>query len=331
MSLDWAPKPWVKAPPTPVWTQYFKQANPNATVQRDDLRACTIGGKIWGATFDDGPSTVEPALTDCGFCLFAHNKVADKLNQLTDFRQINMLTTFYTIGSVVIQYPNITLDTFSKVHEIGLHTWSHSLLTKLTDDEIVAELVYSAKAVYQTIDQVPKYLRPPYGGSDERVRRLANSMGLTVVGFVDTEDWKYWNSKTQMQPVVTGHFKDWIKNGTAGLITLQHDVWQSEVDVGKDAMDLLVKAGYSIKPVYECLGDTSPYGNEILEGFFLSGQFENKNAVVPPLAGNFVSSNFTGRIGPVKQFVSVVPVTTTSSVEPCGFGLVFSILAMMLV
>ncbi|ORY42258.1 glycoside hydrolase/deacetylase [Rhizoclosmatium globosum] len=291
-NFDWAPKPWTKAPATPVWTQYFKQANPTPVFQKDDLRACTAPGKIWGATFDDGPSPATHGLLDY-------------------FRTINMHTTFYTVGSVAIKYPEVLLQTYQAGHEIGVHTWSHPLLTKLSDDEIVAELIYSAKTIYQLTGQAPKYIRPPFGGSDDRVRRIANSMGLTVVGFVDTEDWKHWDSKAKMQPVVTGHFKEWIKNGVTGLITLQHDVWAAEVEVGKEAMDLLVKAGYTVKPVYECLG-------AVLEGFFKSGQFEEKWNVVAPYVekvvtvtpNNGTSGNLNMKPVPAKVVVSA-PVETT--------------------
>ncbi|KAJ3015619.1 UNVERIFIED_CONTAM: chitin deacetylase [Siphonaria sp. JEL0065] len=260
----WAPKAWERAKGVPVWTEYFKEAVPAPAVPKDDIRNCTIQDpKVWGATFDDGPSQYTPDL-------------------LHFFQQINMHTTFYVVGSVAIKYPDIMRDTYKAGHEVGIHTWSHPRLTNLTDDEIVAELVYSAKAIHQVLGVVPKYFRPPFGGSDDRVRRVATTMGLTSVGYIDTEDWKYWNDAAKIRPIVTGHFKDWISQSKTGYISLQHDVWKIEVDAAKESMNMLVKAGYTIKPIFECLGQSSAYGNTILERFFTSGQFENKTTLISP-------------------------------------------------
>ncbi|KAJ3077175.1 hypothetical protein HDU98_007560 [Podochytrium sp. JEL0797] len=51
--------------------------------------------------------------------------------------------------------------------------------------------------------------------------------------------------------------------------------------VGVEAMGIVLAAGYTITPIYQCLNQDSPYGNHVLEAFFKSGQFENLNQVIP--------------------------------------------------
>ncbi|KAJ3020815.1 UNVERIFIED_CONTAM: chitin deacetylase [Siphonaria sp. JEL0065] len=256
-NFSWAPKVWSRAPGIPVWTEYFATAVPNPVVPSDDIRTCTTSEPmIFGATFDDGPSPFTPQLIDY-------------------FKNKSMLTTFYTVGSVAIQYPQIMLDT--------IHTWSHPKLTEVkSDDEIIAEFVYSAKAIHQVIGQAPRYIRPPYGQSNDRIRRLAATMGFQVVSYLDSQDWLHYNDQAKMEPLVLGHFRKWIEEKRMGIITLQHDVWQAEVTVAKKAMDLVVSAGYKITPIYKCLEESTPYGNQILEEFFASGQFETHAKLITP-------------------------------------------------
>ncbi|KAI9353798.1 hypothetical protein BDR26DRAFT_15739 [Obelidium mucronatum] len=47
-------------------------------------------------------------------------------------------------------------------------------------------------------------------------------------------------------------------------------------------MDILLKSGRSIKPLKECIGVSDVYGNAILENFFKSGLFENRNGLPDP-------------------------------------------------
>ncbi|KAJ3063492.1 chitin deacetylase, partial [Podochytrium sp. JEL0797] len=172
--FSWAPywAPGVVATPVSTWTNYFTSM-PYASFGSDITTCSGAATNVWGATFDDGPSVNTPAV-------------------LTYFESVNMHATFWVIGANVMQNPDILLQTYQAGHDIGLHTWSHPDLTTLTDDQIVAELVYSSKAVYEVLGVFPKYFRPPYGSINDNVREIAKKMGLTPVTWaVDSEDWSY--------------------------------------------------------------------------------------------------------------------------------------------
>ena len=98
----------------------------------------------WGLTYDDGPSHYTP----------------DLLNYLT---QVNLSTTFFVVGSRVIQFPQLLQEEYMLGHQIAVHTWSHPPLTTLTNEQIIAELGWSKKVIQDTIGVVPLMMRPPYG------------------------------------------------------------------------------------------------------------------------------------------------------------------------
>ncbi len=66
-------------------------------------------------------------------------------------------------------------------HTIGTHTWDHSNLTGLTDEEIAAQLDQSEAAFEETFGARPWLIRPPYGARTARVDALLASRHYTSV------------------------------------------------------------------------------------------------------------------------------------------------------
>ncbi|KAJ3076643.1 chitin deacetylase [Podochytrium sp. JEL0797] len=259
--FTWAPY-WdtgVVAPSVPQWTHYFKRVNGNASYSAD-VTDCTGSNQknVWGATFDDGPGYSTPDV-------------------LKYFQGVGMRATFWVIGSNVLQLPEYLAQTYADGHEIGIHTWSHPDLTTLTNDQIISELVYGAKAIYEVVGTVPKFFRPPYGAINNKVRRLAATMGLHAVTWSeDTEDWSCVGFDNITN--VADEFQSWVDDGITNAISLEHDYWNETVSVIGQSMDILIAAGNTIVPLTTCIGDTTgAYNNRILKAFFDSGEF-NKYA-----------------------------------------------------
>lgn len=66
-------------------------------------------------------------------------------------------------------------------HQLSVHTWAHPYLTKLTNEQIVAELGWTKKVIKDVTGVTPNTFRPPYGDIDDRVRAIAAQMGLTPI------------------------------------------------------------------------------------------------------------------------------------------------------
>ena len=50
-------------------------------------------------------------------------------------------------------------------------------MTSLTNEQIVAELKWTEKAIFSIIGVTPLYWRPPFGDVDNRVRAIASQLG----------------------------------------------------------------------------------------------------------------------------------------------------------
>ncbi|KAF9326507.1 chitin deacetylase [Linnemannia elongata] len=240
----------------------------------DDVTTCPQPG-TWGLTYDDGPSPDSPRLYDN---LLAHNQKA----------------TLFIVGSRAISYPETLKRAYNEGHQIAIHTWSHPAMTSLSNEQIVAELKWTEKAIKSVIGVTPKYWRPPFGDVDNRVRSIATQLGYKTIiwteGF-DTDDWNIPAGKATPQSVIDT-FKAWlvkVPTMTTGFIVLEHDLWPQEVDV---ALNGILPAAYATKgltmmPVAKCIGDAAPY----LEG---AGTFQGGNTTTPTSTASTASGTATG-------------------------------------
>ena len=180
-------------------------------------------------TFDDGPNPQHtPRLLDM-------------------LRQRNIKATFYVIGRNVEMYPEIVRRTVAEGHEIGNHTFSHRLLTKMGDSEVLRELSRTRDAISAAAGVQPRTMRPPYGGLLQRQRELVhNQFGYpTVLWSVDPRDWQRPGTSVVASRIVTG--------ASNGSIILAHDLHGPTVDAMPAALDGLLRKGYRFVTVSQMI------------------------------------------------------------------------------
>lgn len=226
----------------------------------------------WGLSYDDGPSPYTPLLLDY-------------------LDQQKITTTFFVVGSRVLSRPQMLQSEFAAGHQISVHTWSHPYLTKLRNEEIVAELGWSKQVIRDTIGVTPNTFRPPYGDIDDRVRAIAAQMGLTPIIWTSvrtngtTTDFDTVSSIYLRQTIIlmlTDPQTDWnIPGGTAtgessltkfeqildvfvpqlttGFIVLEHDLYQQTVDLAVGyVLPMAIASGkFQLKSIISCLGLSS--------------------------------------------------------------------------
>ncbi|KAF9430576.1 chitin deacetylase [Entomortierella beljakovae] len=212
----------------------------------DDVTSCALPN-TWGLTFDDGPSTFTPTL----------------LNYL---KTSKLSASFFLIGSNVIQHPEIVKRELDEGHHLASHTWSHTALTSLSNEEIVAEMKWTEKAVMAATGQRLKYMRPPYGDINNRVRFVLKKMGYIPVDWTgdqfDTNDWKIGNGFTEAQAVTTFSTSlDTYVNGTkaSGFYCLEHDVSDNTVKAALKLIPLGITRKINFANVAGCEKDAAPY------------------------------------------------------------------------
>ncbi|MEC1178593.1 polysaccharide deacetylase family protein [Metasolibacillus meyeri] len=176
-------------------------------------------------TFDDGPDP----------------KVTRHVLQLLE--QYNAKATFFMLGSRVQYYPEIVQEVYDAGHEVGNHTWSHPVLTKLTSKQVLSEYNSTEQAIQQAIGQSATVFRPPYGATNQRVNGL---IPIPVVNWtIDTLDWKHRDAK-QLLPIIKNHMHN-------NAIILMHDIHVSTAEGLEDVLQYLSEEGYTFVTVSEIL------------------------------------------------------------------------------
>ncbi|KAI8066392.1 hypothetical protein BC940DRAFT_302739 [Gongronella butleri] len=198
-----------------------------------DVATCQKGN--WALTYDDGPSNFSLPLYDY-------------------LKQNNIKATFFVIGGQVIQFPDLLKRLHDDGHEIGIHTWSHQLLTSQSTEEIIAELKWTELAIQEVLGVTPRFMRPPYGDMDDRVREIVKQLGfIPVIWNYDTFDWKLASNAID-KATVQATIKQWVDaapQATIGGISLEHDITAPGVEIAIAAAPQL-KQAYNLTLTSQC-------------------------------------------------------------------------------
>lgn len=239
-------------------------------------------------TFDDGVSHTTSKLLD----ILSEYKVP---------------ASFFVLGRNVNSFPGIIARAYKAGHTIGSHSFSHYYLTGLSDDAIVDEMEKTDDAIESVIGVRPKFMRPPYGDIDYRVRNVLDDMGFEIVMWnVDSVDyWFAYNDPWEIVRIIKAAFteRSWRSNAYSwnGMIILQHDIHAESVRMVPEIIKAGRQAGFRFVSLGECLGDDEPY-------YYLEGRLKTMG----PSRGSMYSHAFTpsqlGRYSKDKK-VSTKPIT----------------------
>jgi chitin deacetylase len=85
------------------------------------------------------------------------------------------LSDNFLTGENVRDNPSVFLDAFGvSGDDIAVHTWTHPYMTTLSNEMVAAELGWTMQIIHDsTGGRLPRFWRPPYGDSDNRVRAIA--------------------------------------------------------------------------------------------------------------------------------------------------------------
>jgi peptidoglycan/xylan/chitin deacetylase (PgdA/CDA1 family) len=288
----------MTAPGNVSWTHFFlaNQDIPNLEVRSTgigatdwsrDYTAC-VAQDDWALTYDDGPGLPTPGV-------------------LQALREYNLTATFFVTGSRVLQFPQVLRQIYNDGHQIGIHTWAHRHLTTLTNDQIVAEVMYTARAISDVIGVMPNYVRPPFGDQDERVRAVLRALGLSIV---------FWNRDTNdaASMTVNATFAEWFQQPRTGSISLQHDLFASSAAQIPATLNLTRGSGYRFRTVVDCLGRQDAYR-----------RFPNIPLFIPPTSTvqNIQSTTTQRQNSPTRTLNSDSGLQIAAGVLASVFGIFF--------
>ena len=178
--------------------------------------------KLIALTFDDGPN-------------YNTSKVIDIFNKY------NVKATFFLLGSNIKGHEDIVKKMNSSGMEIGNHTYSHRLLTRLKKEEIKEEFEKTNKLVFEIISKYPSLTRPSYGSTSSTIRSVIETP--IIIWDIDTLDWKYHNSKRIYNKVI-----DKVRDGD---IILMHDIYSATSNSLEMIIPKLLDEGYQLVTVSE--------------------------------------------------------------------------------
>ena len=176
-------------------------------------------------TFDDGP----------------HLKNTDDIVNI--FSKYNAHATFFMLGSNVVKYPDVVKRVYDAGHEIGIHTWNHKELTKLSSDEVKNEVNNTATEIEKITGKRPTLVRPPYGSINENVKNSIDNP--LILWNIDSLDWKS-RDKEKIVPLVVNDVQD-------GDIILLHDIHSTTVPAVEEILKYLIENDYQVITVSQML------------------------------------------------------------------------------
>ncbi len=153
-------------------------------------------GRYIALTFDDGPGE--------------YTELAMKI-----LRKRHMRATFFIVGSRVAFYPSLPARE-AALGALGDHTRTHPYLPGLSTAAILEQIRSTRDLLRQKTPGDILLFRPPYGGHDARVDRIATSLGLLqVLWSVDSGD--------STGSDVKGVYRNVLAGLKPGAIILMHE------------------------------------------------------------------------------------------------------------
>jgi peptidoglycan/xylan/chitin deacetylase (PgdA/CDA1 family) len=127
--------------------------------------------------------------------------------------------TFFNVGEMVKQFPDLARQVEAEGHTIGTHTWSHRNLGSLSLEGAKKEIESTIAEEEKVLAHgVAPFFRFPYLSDPKRVRDYLATRNIAVFGIdVDSFDWRVRTPEKAVQNVMDGLAK------TGGGIILMHD------------------------------------------------------------------------------------------------------------
>jgi peptidoglycan-N-acetylglucosamine deacetylase len=188
--------------------------------------------KYIALTFDDGP---------------VNGKTSRLLSIL---EEKGVKATFFLLGISAETYPNIVKAIDSAGHEIGNHTYDHTVLTgkNVTYEDIEYQIDHTNTILYELTGKTPLSFRPPQGSYNTAVRSVAKSRELAIYHWSYQscpEDWKNKDPDVIKKIV--------LENASRGHIVLLHDMHDHTLEALPDIIDGLKERDFRFVTITELI------------------------------------------------------------------------------
>lgn len=181
--------------------------------------------KYIALTFDDGPSD------------HTSRKVLDIL------KKYNVIGSFFLIGENIPGREDIVREELSYGCDIENHSLTHPFMTKLTADEIDAEIKETTRRIVDITGKEPDFFRPPYIDVNDLMHETVPYIFISGYGCLD------WEPEVGADERLKGI----LEGARDGAVVLLHDSEGNDATV--EALDRaipeLLQQGYEFVTISE--------------------------------------------------------------------------------
>lgn len=227
-----APVKPVRGLVNPDYDSLPKVPSPGAKVTYSSVH---VNGPYIAITFDDGP----------------HHSNTPRLLEM--LRQRNIKATWFVVGEMAREHPELIRRILADGHEIGNHTMTHPLnITRLSDEKLNEEVGGAARLLEEIAGYRSRLFRPPGGNTNPQIKQeLYDRYGYsTILWSVDPNDWK--------RPGVSVVAHRLISGAHNGAILLCHDIHAPTIDAMPETLDTLLDRGYHFVTVSQLINMEVP-------------------------------------------------------------------------
>ena len=154
--------------------------------------------------------------------------------------------TFFVVGDWVDKYPESVKALAENGNEVMNHSSSHAHFSRLSEEEIVADITGCNEKIAAVTGVTPTLFRCPYGEYDDHVIHTVNGMGMTAIQWdVDSLDWKGISAAE-----IKARVLDKVK---AGSIVLFHNAAENTPEALPGIIEALIADGYTLVPISQIL------------------------------------------------------------------------------
>lgn len=158
----------------------------------------------------------------------------------------NVKATFFVVGEWVDKFPESVKALHDAGHEIMNHSDDHAYFTKLSAEQIKAQLDSCNSKIEAITGVKPDLFRPPYGDYNDSVVSTVRNCGMyTIQWNIDSLDWK--------DPAPADITSRVLKRIEPGSIILFHNAAKNTPAALPSVIEGLIQQGYTIVPVSQLI------------------------------------------------------------------------------
>lgn len=201
----------------------FSEWSPSVSgtvTQAVDMTGIDLGKPMVALTFDDGPDKGE----------FTY-RILDTL------KQYNAHATFFQLGQLAEQYPDVMKRIVEEGQEIACHTYDHQHMGGAVTE---SDITRANDAIESVCGVRPMSFRSPGGETTDLIRQVCEQQGQPIFHWsVDSRDWASRDADAIMSEIESQGVGD-------GDIILLHNIYESTATATERLVPWLIDQGFQV-------------------------------------------------------------------------------------